>query len=134
MVLNYFAVLVAAMAAMVVGSMWYSPLAFGKHWMRLRGQDPEKMKDRKMPLQSMLIEFACALITAYVLAIFTVAFGAHNLYSTILLGIIVWVGFYVTLLLGEVVWEGKPFMLFLINAGLRLVNVVIMTVIVGLWQ
>lgn len=134
MLMNYFAVVVAALAAMVVGTFWYSPVGFGKHWMRLRGKAPVAQKDMQFPAQLMIIEFICALVTAYVLGIMTTVFGAHTPYSAILLAIIIWLGFYVTMLLGEVLWEDKPFGLFLINAGLRLVNIVLMTLIVGLWQ
>jgi hypothetical protein len=132
MILNYFAVIVAAIVALVVGSAWYAPFMFGKQWLRLRGEDPRQ--DMRTPFSNMALEFVCVLVTAYVLSIFTVVFGAHTAYAAILLGVIIWVGFYVTMLLSEVVWEGKPFALFLINAGLRLVNIVLMALIVGLWQ
>lgn len=134
MIINYFAIVVAALAAMIVGTVWYSQYAFGAKWFGYLGRNPKELQNMKMPAQSIIIEFVFSLITAYVLAIFTVVFGAHTLYSTILLALIVWVGFYVTHLLGQVVWERQPFGLFLINAGLRLVNLVIMTVIIGLWQ
>ncbi|HEY0431663.1 MAG TPA: DUF1761 domain-containing protein, partial [Pyrinomonadaceae bacterium] len=32
--LNYLAVLVAAISTFVLGGLWYSPLLFGKAWMR----------------------------------------------------------------------------------------------------
>jgi hypothetical protein len=132
--MNYFAVFIAAVVAMAIGSFWYSPVGFGKQWMRLRGKKESEIKNMRFPAQSMILEFICALVTAYVLGIMTTVFGAHTFYSCILLSLVVWIGFYVTMLLGEVVWEDKPFGLFLINAGLRLVNVVSMTLIVGIWQ
>ena len=33
--INYFAVLVAALSTFVLGGLWYSPLLFGKAWMRV---------------------------------------------------------------------------------------------------
>ncbi len=132
--MNYFAVVVAAIVAMVVGSFWYSPIGFGKQWMRLRGKNPVEIKNMQFPVQLMIVEFISALVTAYVLGIMTTVFGAHSVYSAILLAIIIWLGFYVTMLLSEVLWEDKPFGLFLLNAGLRLVNIILMTLIVGIWQ
>ena len=39
--LNLLAILVAAIATMIVGFLWYSPLLFAKPWMREMGCDPE---------------------------------------------------------------------------------------------
>ncbi|MBA2527542.1 MAG: DUF1761 domain-containing protein, partial [Pyrinomonadaceae bacterium] len=35
--INYFAVLAAALSTFVLGGLWYSPLLFGKAWMRANG-------------------------------------------------------------------------------------------------
>ncbi len=32
--INYFAVLAAALSTFILGGLWYSPLLFGKAWMR----------------------------------------------------------------------------------------------------
>jgi Protein of unknown function (DUF1761) len=37
--INDWAVLVAAVVAFVMGGLWYSPLLFGKAWVKLRGMD-----------------------------------------------------------------------------------------------
>jgi len=37
---NWLAVLVAAVAQMIVGFIWFSPALFGKTWMVLHGIDP----------------------------------------------------------------------------------------------
>ena len=54
---NYWAVLVAAVAVVGLGWLWYSPLLFFKPWMRLRGMDPvAAMAGAKMPAGKLLIE------------------------------------------------------------------------------
>lgn len=133
-VINYFALVVAALAAMVVGSLWYSPVLFGKQWTLLRGLDPNKTKDMQMPAREMALEFVATLVVAYVLDILVIAFGAYTWQAAILLALIVWLGFYVTQLLSEVLWEKKPFGIFLISAGARLVSLIVMVLILGLWQ
>ena len=46
---NVWAVLVSALAAMVVGFVWYSPLLFARPWMVLMGYDPnDKAKIAEM--------------------------------------------------------------------------------------
>jgi len=42
--INIWALLVAALAKMVVGMIWYSPAMFLKPWMKLVGRSPEDMK------------------------------------------------------------------------------------------
>ena len=132
--INYFAIIVAALAAMVVGSLWYSPILFGKQWTELRGVKAPKNGKMPMPMQEMGLEFVATLVTAYVLDILVIVFGAHTTQSVFLLALVVWLGFYVTQLLSEVLWEKKPFGIFLISGSVRLVNLILMALILGLWQ
>jgi hypothetical protein len=44
---NYVAVLFAVVASMVVGFAWYSPVLFGKQWMKLMGLTKENMESAK---------------------------------------------------------------------------------------
>ena len=41
---NYWAILVSGVAAVVIGAVWYSPGVFGKAWMQLVGFKKEDMK------------------------------------------------------------------------------------------
>jgi hypothetical protein len=46
---NLWAILVSALATMVVGFVWYSPLLFARPWMVLMGYDPnDKAKIAEM--------------------------------------------------------------------------------------
>jgi hypothetical protein len=42
--INWFAVVAAALAMFVIGGLWYSPLLFGKAWMRANGFTEETLK------------------------------------------------------------------------------------------
>ena len=62
--MSYWAVVVAAVAAFVVGALWYSPLLFGEAYMKVRDIDPVAMADVRPPVPEMLGEFVknlCAL-------------------------------------------------------------------------
>lgn len=49
MKVNLLAVLVSAIATMVVGFLWYSPVLFAKPWMREMGYDPnDKARTQEM--------------------------------------------------------------------------------------
>lgn len=133
MELNYFAIVVAALAGMAIGAFWYSPMGFGKQWMRLRGQDPSVM-DGRMPKKEMLIQFVAILVLAYVLAAFASALSIPSALAALTFGFLVWLGFYATSLLDTVLWEKAPWSLYVLNAGYRLVSILVMALIIGLWR
>jgi hypothetical protein len=128
---NLVSVVLAGIAAMVLGFIWYGPL-FGKKWMELTGKtmkDFEKMKS-DMP-KTYLQGFVLALITAYVLAHFVKYAGAATITDGVMTGVWVWLGFAATLMYGAVLWEGKDKRLFLLNAGYFLVNYIVMGAILA---
>ncbi len=43
--INYWAVLVAAVVSMVIGALWYSPVLFGKLWMKYSGLSDKKLAE-----------------------------------------------------------------------------------------
>ena len=43
--MNVWAVLAAAIASMILGGLWYSPLLFANAWMRASGVTEEKAKN-----------------------------------------------------------------------------------------
>ena len=132
--INYLAVLVAAIASMAIGALWYSPLFFGKPWMRLMGWGTEIPLERKaQATKSYSIMFVGSLVMAFVLAHFAFIWGAHDITSAIQLGFWAWLGFVAPVMLGMVLWEGKPWMLYLLITGYYLVTLIVMALIVGLW-
>lgn len=132
---NLYAVLAAAAANMVLGSLWYGPL-FGKAWMKAMGWDPNKVIDEKMKKEgqkSMALMVPVSLLAAYVLAHFvdytvsvTWSEGAQT-------GFWLWLGFQVTLITQYVVFEGKSKKSALINAGYQLVGLMMMGAILAVW-
>lgn len=132
--MNYLAVVIAAVAAFVVGAVWYSPFLFGKEWMELRGVDPGAMADMTVPVGQMLAEFARSLVVAYVLARFVVLLKVVDWKGAVQLGVWVWIGFPTMILMGSVMWENVPWMLAAIHAGDWLVKILLMTFILGVWR
>jgi len=60
---NVWAIPLAAIAALVVGFIWYNPKVFGNAWMKASGMTEEKMKGANM-----LVIFGLALLFAAMLA------------------------------------------------------------------
>jgi hypothetical protein len=128
---NYLAVLVAAIVSFVVGFLWYSPALFGKVWMKLMGIKKEPSKEGMG--KSMAIGFVGTLVTAYVLAYLSGMLGYVTAGSGAMLGFLAWLGFVGTTTLGGVLWENKPWGLWLLNNGHSLVGLLIMGGILGAW-
>lgn len=133
MVSSYLAVLVASVVAFVIGFLWYSPLLFGRIWIKLMGfskNEIRKAKNKNMTLV-MILGFLSTVVMAYFLNYLINSLGYTDAVSGGLIGFIVWLGFLATTMLGSVLWEGKPFSLYLINTTHHLVNYVVMGAILG---
>jgi hypothetical protein len=131
--MNYWAVVVAAVAAFVVGAVWYS-LLFGDAYIMLRGIDPDAMANMRPPAGEMLGEFVRCLVVAFVLARFVVRLGVDDWDGALRLGLWVWIGFQATLIVGAVIHENMPWKLYAIHAGDALVKTLFMAVILGVWR
>ena len=129
---NYVAVLIAGVSAMVTGSIWYGPL-FGKTWIKLTGISKGGMKNSEMPKQYGLM-FLGALVQSYVLSHFIHYAGAVGPILGAKTGLFVAVGFVGASTLGNYIFAKRPMTLFYIDAGYALVNLGIMgAIIASLW-
>ncbi len=133
-IINYFAVFVAAIISMVIGSLWYSVL-FGKAWMKLSGFTDKKMKEAKSKgmTTQYVFQFIASLVTAYVLALLTNYFQAITFADGMMLGFWMWLGFAVPIMLNGVLWEGQPFKLYLIKVTHLLVTLLVMAGVIAVW-
>lgn len=136
---NYFAVLVAALASMVIGSLWYGPL-FGKQWMALSGMNPSQLDEAKKKgmAKSYILMFIGSLVMAFVL-VHSIAFAQEylkisDLAAGIQGGLWNWLGFIAPVTLGAVLWDNKPWKLWFLNNGNNLVTLMVMGVILSLWK
>jgi hypothetical protein len=133
MQINPWAVLVSAVAAFVIGALWYSPLLFGNRYLALRGLDPSASANKTIPPAEIIGEFVRWLVLAFILAHFMRRLGTSDLLSAIEFGAWSWVAIY-TALAGSVIHEGTPWRLYAIHAGDGLVKILAISAILGLWQ
>lgn len=132
---NLIGVFAAALAASLIGFVWYHPRAFGTVWMRLVNISPEKLESgkKKMPLLT-FIAFVAALIMAFVsahaLEHFRESWGALDAVGAVSLTFLAWAAFIIPVLLGPVFWEGRSLKLFAINASYWLVTLCAMALII----
>jgi hypothetical protein len=131
--INYWAVLVAAVAAFVLSAVWYT--IFGKARMAMLSDDPRSTADmRKVPAWKKAVELVRELIIVYVVARFVVLMGIADWKTAVQLGIWFWFGFVFMILVGSVTWDNVPWKLSAIHAGDWLLKLPLMAVIVSVWR
>jgi len=131
--IHYLGVVVAAVAAFVMSSVWYT--VFGKARMELLGQDPRATANmRKVPAWKKAAELVRELVIAYVVARFVVQLGVVDWRAAVQLGVWLWFGFVFMILVGAVVWDNVPWKLTAIHAGDWLVKLPRMAVILSVWR
>jgi len=133
--INYWAVIVATLAAMVVGSVWYVPKVFGERWKRLAEvRDPETSMQAMLPLiVSIALSFLLAWVLAGAIAIAWHFYGGSYLSSALVTGLTLWAGFTAGRMIVHDVFAGRPTQLTVLNIAHELVLVVVMSFILGLW-
>lgn len=126
--LNYWAVLVAAVAGFALGGAWYSPLLFSKPWMRLSGREPQAGES---PVAPLAVAFLSTLVAVFVLALFIgrdagVGVGA-------LAGLLAGLGIAGTAYATTYAFEKQPLGLLAINAGYWTAVLTLAGAILGAW-
>lgn len=132
---NLVVVLLAAVATMIVGFLWYSPLLFAKPWMLAMGYDPSDKAGldamRKGAGKLYGISFLASLVLAFVLGKVVVVTTVTTIPYGMKVGFAMWLGFVVTVQLTDMLFARKPIKLFLINTGYQLVCYVMMGAILA---
>jgi hypothetical protein len=136
LIVNYAAILAAAIVAMGLGFLWYSPVLFGKEWMKLLNITPESIRHQQKSGMNVtyLLQTLGALVMAYVLAHAVVAFGVTDIFTGTLLGFWAWAGLVAPAQMGAVLWEGKSWRFFFISSGYYLASLILMSCVLALWQ
>lgn len=138
--IHFGAVLLCAVAAMVLGTVWHSKLLFGPAFMDAAGMDtnmpPEKMKEIQSRMwQYYLTQFLLALLQASVLSLFVG--GWTGMYGA-LRSFLIWLGFVMPTVAGASLWSPRPrakaWKLFFISAGYQLVLFIVFGFILGNWN
>ncbi|QEO15370.1 DUF1761 domain-containing protein [Agromyces intestinalis] len=131
---NYWAVILATLSTLVIGSIWYTPKVFGRRWAELAKVDLDNPGNA---FGAVITTVVVSFITAWVLAITTqtawVAWGGGYLGLALGVGTMLWAGFTAARFITHDAFEGRPPALTLMNIAHELVTVVVMALIIGVW-
>jgi energy-converting hydrogenase Eha subunit B len=131
--LNYWAVLVAWLVFVVVGSFWYSPMGFGKLWTKLSGIDIMKLpkQEANMAIGYVIVS---SLVQAFVLAVIINTIGATTATEGFVAGFVIWLGFTAATTVGMTFYSRKGWKYWWLNASFFLVTMVVNAVILAVWR
>jgi hypothetical protein len=128
--INWLSVLIAALAAFITGSVWYSPVLFGKIW-----QKEVNFKEEQRSRMNMPVLFVTVFVLQFVAAFFLKMFigTSATMERGLVIGLIVSLAWISTALAINSLFTFKSFTLFLIDSGYYLVMFLIMGLILGIW-
>ncbi|WP_395242460.1 DUF1761 domain-containing protein [Agromyces sp. MMS24-K17] len=131
---NYWAVVIATLSTLVIGSIWYTPRVFGTRWAELAKVD---LQNGGSAAGAIITTIIVSFISAWVLAIATqtawLAFGGSYFWLALSVGTMLWAGFTAARFITHDAFEGRPPALTLLNISHELVTVVVMAIIIGVW-
>ncbi len=129
---NYLAVLVSAVAAMVVGAMWYGPI-FGKTWMAYMGKTEEELKEGFNPGKTYGMAFIGHFIALAMMGNLFVYVEVITLMGALHTAFWTWLGFTFATTFITGLFEDKKFGLVLIDELYHLVVFLVGAIIIYIW-
>ncbi len=125
---DWLTVIVAAVLNMIIGFFWYSKWLFGPTWLHLQKMKSEEAKPEK---SSILYGALVSLIIAYFLARFEAELNITTVTDGMFLGFCLWLGFVATTQISSVIWGKRPFKLFVLDTGCKLLSFLVMSGVIG---
>ncbi|WP_347755781.1 DUF1761 domain-containing protein [Agrococcus sp. ProA11] len=134
--INIWAVLLATVAAMVVGFIYYHPKVLGTAWMKAIGHTSESMAKGPKPWVYPLL-IVCAFVTAWVLAGATwISFdfyGGSFLVNALVTGWILFIGFTLSRVIVHDAFDPRGFRVTPHTGFNELLTITAMALIIGVW-
>ncbi|HEY2136365.1 MAG TPA: DUF1761 domain-containing protein [Xanthobacteraceae bacterium] len=130
--MNYWAILLAAVAGWIAGAAWY--MSLGKVWQAAVGMTTEQMaacRQRPYAWVPFVLVFCTNLAMAWTLAGILGHFGEVTIKDGIITGALCWFGFVITSLLVINAFAMRPYRLTAIDGGHYLLVLVLMGAIIG---
>jgi hypothetical protein len=130
MAINIYAVLLASLVSIVIGTLWYSSALFGQNWRRLMG---DAVDDERSPVPSYGWMAVGAFTAAMVLAVVMQATRLTSPFGGVMTALLVVAGFMAPTLGSEYLFTRRPSELYFLNLSRQGVTFLIMGIILGVW-
>lgn len=130
--MNIIEIIVCGVAFMIIGSLWYSPLLFARTWMKLVGFNDAFIENAKAKGMFFTYgsSFILSLITASAMSFIFEMLQITDIRIGFLFALMIWAAFSGAPSLTNVLYTNKPFKLWLIDEGYKLVYMLAMAIII----
>ncbi len=129
--INIFAVFVVTFIYFGIHMIWYFPFVLGNKWLKLVGKESEP---KEKIIRDTLIMYPTSFITMLFLEIIINATGTTDIFGTIIVSLVVWIGFVATIGINQNNFNDRTsILLFIIEYGFYLVGFILAGIILVLW-
>ena len=130
--INYMAVIVAALANYIIGSIWYGVL-FTKRWKTLSGISEMKLVPGFIVL-GLVASFLMSYVLDHALIYASVYMKMNGMGAGLMCGFFNWLGFIAPVTLGVVMYQKKSWMLWILDNTYWLLSLLVMGAILSSWK
>lgn len=134
MELSYLSILVASLASMGVGFLWYSPLLFGTQWIAAQGMTKKEFEAQTHAVDMRLVLSSSFVVTLLQASVLAVAFELLKLDTALQAGVIsalAWLGFAAPVQLNKVLFGKDSLKLWVLETTHQLAQLLTMSLV--LW-
>lgn len=133
--IHWLPVVGSAVAVFAIGALWYSPMLFGRAWVKAHGHTPEKIEAMRASMgRAYGVSFVCYLVMAAAMAILIQRMDVIYVRGGVKLGALIGVGFAATIGLTANMFSEKRLATWLIDAGYQIVYLMVMGAILVAWR
>jgi hypothetical protein len=127
---NYLAVVVATVVAFAIGFVWYG-MVFSRQWSAAYNMTPQQMRPQGAGAIAAIV---APLLDSWVLAVLSLSLGAKSIGDAVVVGFLVWLGFFAPQLGANTAFQRRPWSLFAIDGAHALVVQLVIAAVVTLWR
>jgi hypothetical protein len=128
--INLVALILAALANGIIGALWYSPLLFGKIWIKAMGKSKEDF-DKSGANVGYILTMIGALISAFTLTILINLLDVITIGGGALVGLITGIGIAAMREMAPTFFEGRKKILYLISISYHITSLTVMGAIIA---
>jgi hypothetical protein len=131
--LNFWAVVVAWLINIVIGALWYSPLAFARRWEKFTGIDIMKIPEKEATRAIGYVALS-GLIQAFALAMVLNGLNVLSVQDGLLAGFVLWFGFTAATTIGVTFYSRRGWGYWWLNSSYFLVVMMLNSYLLTIWQ